>query len=78
MIEASLSCTTAPRTEPGGAFAAADNAVVGIYASAYEHAEHADDAQRRSDARILLVLCAASAALSVSALYFVASSLNLI
>jgi hypothetical protein len=78
MLESSLSYTSPTQFEGTRAMAGLSVVGTGVYRDEENHASlHAED-EDRGDLRILLCLCAASAAVSLSALYFIVSKLNLI
>lgn len=78
MAEASLSSAAAFEHEPDEARAGASAAVVNLYRHGRDQAEQSMDDESRGDLRVLIVLCAASSAMTLYALYYIASGLKLI
>jgi hypothetical protein len=78
MLESTLSYTSPNRLDDAGSAQGASAAEIGVYRAGASYAAHEADDEHRGDLRLLICLCAASAAVSLSALYFIVSKLNLI
>ncbi len=78
MLESSLSYTSPTQTEGAGAMSGLSAVGPGVFRDEGNHASFYAEDENRGDLRILICLCAASAAVSLSALYFIVSKLNLI
>lgn len=74
MAEASLSGTAAFEHQPEEARAGASAAAMSLH----DQAEQLADDDSRGDLRVLVVLCAASAAMTLYTLYSIVSGLKLI
>ena len=75
MAEAYMSSTATFEHEADEARADAGPTVVSLHRQSRDEAEYTMQEEVRGDLRVLIVLCAASAALSLAALYFIAKGL---
>jgi hypothetical protein len=78
MLESSLPYTSPTQIEGAGAMSGLSAVGPGVFRDEENHTSFYAEDENRGDLRILICLCAASAAVSLSALYFIVSKLNLI